>query len=38
LTVENCHIECRAHNNQRREMSIEDYIKSGMTTEATDGR
>lgn len=37
LTKENCHIECRAHNNQRREMSIEEYIKSGMTTEATDG-
>lgn len=38
LTVENGQIECRAHNNQRRDMSIEDYIKSAMTTEATDGR
>ncbi len=38
LTVENGQIECRAHNNQRREMSIEDYLKSTMTTEATDGR
>lgn len=38
LTVENGQIECRAHNNQRREMSIEDYMKSTMTTEATDGR
>lgn len=33
LTVENGQIECRAHNNQRREMSIEDYLKSGMTTD-----
>lgn len=38
LTVENGQIECRAHNNQRRDMSIEDYMKSTMTTEATDGR
>ena len=38
LTVENGQIECRAHNNQRREMSIEDYIKSTMTTEAANGR
>lgn len=37
LTVENGQIECRAHNNQRREMSIEDYMKSSATTEATDG-
>lgn len=33
LNVENGQIECRAHNNQRREMSIEDYMKSGLTTE-----
>jgi hypothetical protein len=33
LTVENGQIECRAHNNQRREMSIEDYLKSSMTTD-----
>lgn len=38
LTVENGQIECRAHNNQRRDMSIEDYMKSDLTTEATDGR
>jgi hypothetical protein len=38
LTVENGQIECRAHNNQRREMSIEEYMKSSMTTEATDAR
>ena len=34
LTVENGQIECRAHNNQRREMSIEDYLKSSMTTDS----
>lgn len=34
LNVENGQIECRAHNNQRREMSIEEYMKSGKTTEA----
>jgi hypothetical protein len=33
LTVENGQIECRAHNNQRRDMSIEDYMKSSMNTE-----
>lgn len=38
LNVENGQIECRAHNNQRREMSIEDYLKSNITTEAMDGR
>jgi hypothetical protein len=38
LSVANGQIECRAHNNQRREMSIEDYMKSDLTTEATDGR
>ena len=32
LSVENGQIECRAHNNQRREMSIEDYMKSDLTT------
>jgi hypothetical protein len=35
LTVENGQIECRAHNNQRREISIEDYMKSSMTTVET---
>lgn len=34
LTVENGQIECRAHNNQRRDMSIEEYMKSNKTTEA----
>jgi hypothetical protein len=33
LSVENGQIECRAHNNQRREMSIEDYMKSDLTTD-----
>ncbi len=28
LTVANGMIECRAHNNQRRERSIEDYLAS----------
>lgn len=32
LTVENGMIECRAHNNQRRERSIEDYLTSGDVT------
>jgi hypothetical protein len=32
LSVENGQIECRAHNNQRREMSIEDYLKSNLKT------
>lgn len=32
MSVENCMIECRCHNNQRREMSIEDYIKSDLST------
>ena len=34
LTVENGQIECRAHNNQRREMSIEDYLLSSITTDS----
>jgi len=39
LTIENGQIECRAHNNQRSEMSIEDYMKSDKTTEGfADGR
>lgn len=38
LTVENGQIECRSHNNQRREMSIEEYIKSDLSTESTNGR
>jgi hypothetical protein len=36
LSVANGQIECRAHNNQRREMSIEDYMKSPMTTNGVD--
>ena len=28
LTVENCVIECRSHNNQRRERSIEQYLRA----------
>jgi MoxR-like ATPase len=27
LTVVNAMIECRAHNNQRREMTIEEYLR-----------
>jgi hypothetical protein len=38
LSVANGQIECRAHNNQRREMSIEAYMASSLTTEATYGR
>ena len=34
LSVENGMIECRAHNNQRRDMSIEDYLASTKKTEA----
>jgi hypothetical protein len=33
MTGENCQIECRAHNNQRREMLIEEYLNSDMVTE-----
>jgi len=33
MSVENCVIECWSHNNQRRAMSIEEYIKSSLTTE-----
>lgn len=33
LSVENCIIECRAHNNQRREMTIEQYLNSDKVTE-----
>lgn len=32
MTVGNCQIECRAHNNQRREMLIEEYLQSELTT------
>lgn len=32
LTVENCVIECRAHNNQRRAMHIEQYLQSDKAT------
>lgn len=45
-TVRNTQIECRAHNNQRRDMSIEEYMQSDLTTvkvsplmqEVVDGR
>jgi hypothetical protein len=33
LSVENGQIECRAHNNQRRDMAIEEYLKSEMRTD-----
>ena len=33
LTVANCLIECRAHNNQRANMTIEEYLLSNMKTE-----
>jgi hypothetical protein len=36
LTVGNCVIECRGHNNQRREMTIEQYLNSPLTTEFSD--
>lgn len=32
MSVENCMIECRAHNNQRKDMSVEEYIKSTLVT------
>ena len=32
LSLQNCVIECRSHNNQRREMTIEEYIQSEKTT------
>lgn len=32
MSEENCVIECRSHNNQRREMSVEEYIQSSKTT------
>jgi hypothetical protein len=36
LSIANCVIECRSHNNQRRELGIEEYIKSNRCTpEAT---
>jgi hypothetical protein len=35
MTVQNCWIECRAHNNQRRDMSIEEYLASPMTTDTS---
>lgn len=34
LDVRNCQIECRAHNNQRRERTIEEYLMSSETTDA----
>lgn len=33
LSVENCVIECRSHNQQRSVMSVEEYIRSDLTTE-----
>lgn len=36
LDVKNCQIECRAHNNQRRERTIEEYLISSDTTETPD--
>lgn len=35
--VANCQIECRAHNNQRRERTIEEYLISSDTTEPQSG-
>jgi len=32
LEVANCVIECRSHNNQRREMTVEQYISSDLNT------
>jgi hypothetical protein len=32
LSVANCVIECRSHNNQRRAMGVEEYIKSSLRT------
>lgn len=32
MTVENGIIECRAHNNQRRELTIEEYLRSDKVT------
>lgn len=36
LSVENCVIECRSHNNQRRDMSIEEYIRSNLTLDVSE--
>lgn len=32
LSVENCVIECRSHNNQRHAMTVEEYLQSHLTT------
>lgn len=32
MSVANCVIECRSHNNQRRAMGVEEYIRSELTT------
>lgn len=32
LSIENCVIECRSHNNQRRAMLVEEYLLSDLTT------
>lgn len=34
MVVENCFLECAAHNRQRGVMSIEDYMKSGKTADS----
>lgn len=33
MSVENCMIECRSHNNQRGAMSVEEYIRSDLLTQ-----
>lgn len=38
LSVQNCQIECRAHNGQRGAMSIEEYMKSELTTYVVEGQ
>jgi hypothetical protein len=32
MSVENCMIECSAHNRQRGVLSIEDYVRSGLNS------
>ncbi len=32
MSVENCQIECRAHNGQRGVLSIEEYMRSELAT------
>jgi hypothetical protein len=33
LSVQNCVIECKSHNNQRLIMTVEEYLRSDLTTE-----